>query len=83
MISTYGPLLLEDTVHVASTFDLVHRDVWHADERIERGALVSAAAVPQSVLVFQTRGPQCDEFGSCVQLMRDMQVGPVHLLIWF
>lgn len=52
--------------------ELVHRDVWLANEAIPRGQLLNASTA-SNVIVFQTGGPECQDFRSCAQLMREMQ----------
>lgn len=62
-----------------NTLELVHRDVWLANEAIPRGQLLDASSA-NSVIVSQTGGPECIDSGRCARLVREMQARGTYKL---
>lgn len=69
----FGICHYTDAFKINSTFDLVNRDVWGANETIPRGNRLQSTLV-RHVIVFQTKGNSCNSFVNCVHFLRNMQV---------
>lgn len=77
-----------DVFNITGSFDLVHRDDWRADETIAHGDPLNSTRLHR-VVVFHTRGSECQAFARCVDILHDMQVRifamgtpPAPLCIW-